>query len=388
MIPHDDSVAIRRKQAPNGVSPAERLLADIIDTVREPLLVLDAEFRVVRTNRAFFETFHVTASDTLGQSLFSLGDGQWDIQPLRALLQDRLPVERELFDVDVDHVFPAIGRRVMLLNARLVVHDGETPQMTLLAIEDVTERRLATQQLMAKQLELRRSNAALNEFAFVAAHDLQEPLRKILSFGERLNTSAGAALDGTGRKYLDRVLDGATRMRSLITDLLTYSQAAASTEPFAATDLAAVARDVVADLEPAIAENHGIVDVGALPTIDADAAQMRRLFQNLIGNALKFRRLGTPPVVQVRGAVSGSECAITVTDNGIGIKLEHREKIFRLFERLHSRAEYPGAGIGLAICRRIVERHGGSIEVADTNGQGSKLTVTLPITRADSEQLA
>jgi light-regulated signal transduction histidine kinase (bacteriophytochrome) len=297
-------------------------------------------------------------------------------------------VERELFDVDVDHVFPAIGRRVMLLNARLVVHDGETPQMTLLAIEDVTERRLATQQLMAKQLELRRSNAALNEFAFVAAHDLQEPLRKILSFGERLNTSAGAALDGTGRKYLDRVLDGATRMRSLITDLLTYSQAAASTEPFAATDLAAVARDVVADLEPAIAENHGIVDVGALPTIDADAAQMRRLFQNLIGNALKFRRLGTPPVVQVRGAVSGSECAITVTDNGIGIKLEHREKIFRLFERLHSRAEYPGAGIGLAICRRIVERHGGSIEVADTNGQGSKLTVTLPITRADSEQLA
>src|SRR6185503_4943879 len=167
--------------AHNGPSAAERLLVDIVDTVREPMLVLDSEFRVVRTNRAFFRTFGVTSRETIGESLFTLGDGQWDIPPLRELLQERLFAERELFDVDVEHVFPRIGRRIMLLNARLIVRDGGSPQLTLLAIEDVTEERRATRLLSARQRELQRSNEALKEFAFVAAHDLQEPLRKILS---------------------------------------------------------------------------------------------------------------------------------------------------------------------------------------------------------------
>src|ERR1051326_5887880 len=137
----------------NGVSPSERLLADVIDTVREPLLVLDAQFRVTRTNPAFFQTFRLPSADTIGKVLFDLGDGQWDIPPLRALLSDRLATERELYDVDVDHVFPGIGRKIMLLNARLVTHGPDVPRIILLAIEDVTERRLTERRLAAQRRE-------------------------------------------------------------------------------------------------------------------------------------------------------------------------------------------------------------------------------------------
>jgi PAS domain S-box-containing protein len=372
--------------AATGISQAERLLLDIIDTVREPLLVLDAEFRVTQTNRAFFQTFRVTPEGTIGKVLFDLGDRQWDIPPLRALLRDRLVAERQLYDVDVDHVFPGIGRKIMLLNARLVTHGPGVPRAILLAIEDVTERRLTERRLAAQRLELQRSNAALNEFAFVASHDLQEPLRKILSFGERLETSAGPVLEGNSRHYLDRMLDAATRMRSLISDLLAYSQITTSETPFATTDLAAIARDVVADLETSIAEAGARVDVGELPVIEADAPQMRQLFQNLLANALKFRRADAPLVVRLETSSqrNGSR-TITVTDNGIGFKQEHGEKIFRMFERLHARAQYAGSGMGLAICRKIVERHGGTIAATSSAGRETTFSVTLPVTQVGME---
>jgi signal transduction histidine kinase len=372
--------------AATGISPAERLLLDIIDTVREPLLVLDDAFRVTHTNRAFFQTFRVTPDGTIGKVLFDLGDRQWDIPPLRALLRDRLAAERELYDVEVDHVFPGIGRKIMLLNARLVTHGPDVPRIILLAIEDVTERRLTDRRLAAQRVELQRSNAALNEFAFVASHDLQEPLRKILSFGERLGTAAGPLLEGSPSHYLERMLDATARMRTLISDLLAYSQIATSETPFVATDLAAIARNVVADLETSIADAGGRVDVGELPVIDADGPQMRQLLQNLLTNALKFRRKDIAPVVQLAmlGQSNGS-CTITVTDNGIGFRQEHGEKIFRMFERLNSRAQYDGSGMGLAICRRIVERHGGTIAATSSAGQGTTFSVTLPVTQAGME---
>lgn len=369
-----------------GPSASERLLASVVDTVREPLLVLDAGFHVVHTNRAFFRTFGVTPADTIGQSLFTLGEGQWDVPELRALLRDQLSEADELFDVDVDHVFPRIGRRVMLLNARRIVQHGDAPRLTLLAIEDVTEQRRSARRLRAQQRELRRSNAALEEFASVAAHDLQEPLRKILSFGERLDTTAAPPLTGDARQYLDRMLAAAARMRTLIGDLLAYSQAAVAREPFARTDLDVVVHEVVADLEVAIADSGGTVHVGPLPTIEADASQMRQLLQNLISNALKFRRRDAPLVVHVgTPAPAADPCTITVSDNGVGVAPEYRERIFRVFERLHSRSEFPGSGIGLAICRRIVERHGGTITVTDGTESGTAIRVVLPLTQTDAE---
>jgi signal transduction histidine kinase len=367
-------------------SPDERLLLDIIDTVREPLLLLDSDFRVTHANRTFFQTFRVAPEDTMGEVLFALGNGQWDIAPLRALLRDRLLAERELYDVDVDHVFPGIGRKIMQLNARLVSHGTDVSGLILLAIEDVTERRLAERLLGVQRRELERSNTALNEFAFVASHDLQEPLRKIVSFGERLGTSAGPLLEGSARQYLDRMLDAATRMRALIGDLLAYSQIKTNAAAFAPTSLAAIVREVVADLETTISDTGGRIEVGTLPAIDADASQMRQLMQNLLSNALKFRRPDVAPVIKVSASISrDGVCTISVTDNGIGFKQEHDEKIFRMFERLHTRTQFQGSGMGLAICRKIVERHSGSIAATSTVGQGTTFTVTLPVNQAEVE---
>jgi PAS domain S-box-containing protein len=369
----------------HDVSVAERLLLDIIDTIREPLLVLDPEFRVTQANRAFCRIFRVEPEDTIGEVLFELGDGQWDIAPLRELLRDKLAIEPRLDDFEVDHVFPGIGRKIMCLNARLVAHGPDTPRIILLAIEDITERRFTEWRLADQRAELQRSNIALDEFASVASHDLQEPLRKILSFGERLNTTAGPVLTGDARRYLERMLNSAGRMRTLIEDLLTYSQVSTRAQSFVSTDLAGIARDVIADLETTIADEGGRIELGELPVIDADPMQMRRLFQNLVGNALKYRRKDESPVVQLSSSHPGArQLTITVKDNGIGFNDQYAEKIFKMFERLHGRMEYEGSGIGLAICRKIVERHGGTITATSTAGQGATFNVTLPITQASA----
>ena len=278
------------------------------------------------------------------------------------------------------HEFPGIGRKIMLLNARLVSQGPNLPRIILLAIEDITERRLTEWRLAEQHRELQRSNAALDEFASVASHDLQEPLRKILSFGDLLSTSAGLALEGNAREYLARMLSAAARMRTLISDLLLYSQVSTRVQPFVSTDLGRIAGEVVADLETVIAESGGRVEVGALPVIAADPLQMRQLLQNLLGNSLKYRRKDTPPVVRLScSSPDARHRAITVTDNGIGFDEKHATKIFGMFTRLHGRAQYAGSGIGLAICRTIVERHGGTIAATSAGGNGATFTVTLPV---------
>lgn len=367
---------------PATLPAAQRLLLDILDTVREPLLVLDDEFRVTHANRAFFRTFQVEPQDTVGTVLFALGDGQWDIAPLREMLRDKLPLESQLDDFDVDHEFPGIGRKIMLLNARLVSQGPDEPRIILLAIEDITQRRYTEWRLAEQHRELERSNEALDEFASVASHDLQEPVRKIISFGDLLNTSAGPALAPNDQERLKRMLNAAGRMRTLIQDLLLYSQVSTRTQPFVRTDLDRIAREVAADLETAIADAAGRVDIGALPSIDADPLQMRQLLQNLLGNALKYRKEGTPPVVRLSAEVRGGvECIITVADNGIGFNEHHASKIFRMFVRLHGRGQFEGSGIGLAICRKIVERHHGTIAATSVADQGATFTVTLPVTQ-------
>jgi len=371
-----------------GTPRAEQLLLDILDTIREPLLVLDESFRVVQANRAFFSTFQVQPHETLGAVLFTLGDGQWDIPPLRELLRDKLAAQPRLEDFDVDHVFPDIGRKIMLLNARLVNQGPEDGRVILLAIEDVTERRFTEWRLDEHRRELERSNAALDEFASVASHDLQEPLRKIMSFGERLESAIGPTITGDARHSLDRMLNAAVRMRTLVQDVLAYSQLTTRTQPFTPTDLSWVAREVVVDLDAAISDSQGTVDVAALPVIDADPIQIRRMLQNLVSNALKYRRKDVPPVVRI-SSTNGTPgwCTLIVEDNGIGFNPAYSEKIFQMFERLHGRTQYEGSGIGLAICRKIVERHGGRIAATSSSGQGATFTVTLPVTHAAPERV-
>lgn len=362
------------------------LAGAIVQTVRNPLLVLDETLRVLVANPAYYRTFRVTAEATEGRALYSLGSGQWDIPRLRGLLEDILPAREQLEDFEVHHAFPEIGPRTMLLNARRLEDPaGTRPPLILLAIEDVTERKQAEAAVRRYTAELERSNAALAEFASVASHDLQEPLRKVRTFGDRLARALGEHLNETARDSLTRMQDATARMQGLINDLLAYSRLSTGEIRFAPVDLDEVVRAAVHDLDDAIQRTGATVELHALPTLEADAAQMRRLFQNLLGNALKFRRPDEAPWVRVAGGLDDAQCVVTVADRGIGFDDEYAERIFGIFQRLHGRTEYEGSGIGLAICRKIVERHDGTIVGRRNAEGGATFTVTLPWTQTHEE---
>jgi signal transduction histidine kinase len=242
--------------------------------------------------------------------------------------------------------------------------------------------------------ELQRSNRELEDFASVASHDLQEPLRKIQVFADRLKANYGGDLSEKGQDYLNRMQNAGSRMQRLITDLLTFSRVTTKMQPFREVDLARIAREVTSDLEIRLEETDGKLEIEELPSIEADSTQMRQLFQNLVGNALKFHRDGVPPVVRIRcepdkGDATGSDASqgtpdagrryrISFEDNGIGFDETYAERIFAVFHRLHGRQEYDGTGVGLAVCKRIVERHHGTITARSKAGHGSTFTVLLP----------
>lgn len=251
-------------------------------------------------------------------------------------------------------------------------------------IRDITERRRIEEALRESASKLERSNRELEDFAYIASHDLQEPLRKIIAFGDRLKIKFAKSLADEGRDYLERMQGAARRMQTLIHDLLTFSRVTTNARPFMAVSLNEVAKNVLSDLEVTTERVKGRVEVGALPEIEADASQMHQLLLNLVANALKFHRREEPPVVSVTGRlienVDGFQrplCEIVVEDNGIGFDEKHLRRIFTVFQRLHGRSEYEGTGIGLAICRKIAERHGGTITARSSPGQGSSFTVTL-----------
>ena len=244
---------------------------------------------------------------------------------------------------------------------------------------------------------LEQSNAELQEFAFVAAHDLQEPLRKVQAFGDRLKLNYSEALDERGMDYMSRMQDASGRMQTLINDLLTYSRVTSKAQPFIEVDLSELAREVVSDLEISVKDADGIVEVGPLPKIEADRTQVRQLLQNIVGNALKFHRPEEPPVVTISGRIlpatsarDGPEpseiCEILVQDNGIGFDEAYRDQIYGIFQRLHGRTEYGGTGLGLAVCRKIVERHGGTISARSTPGEGSTFSITLPVAQVANKE--
>jgi len=248
-------------------------------------------------------------------------------------------------------------------------------------------RKQAVQGLRKLADDLARSNQELEEFAYVAPHDLQEPLRKIRAFGDRLLQRCADQLDEESHRFLERMVVASRRMQTLIDDLLTYSRLTTRSRPLTPVALGEVAQGVLDDLEPQIQEARARVEVGELPTLDADPTQMRQLLQNLISNALKFRQHDVDLVVKVRGRIlegdgpppAAGRTEITVEDNGIGFEQKHAPRIFEMFQRLHGRMEYPGTGMGLAICRRIVDRHHGTIEARSAPGQGATFTVTLPL---------
>lgn len=357
--------------------------AHIADTIREPLLVLDEQMHVLAANRALHSMFRLHPEAVRGCSLYALGDGEWDIPALRTLLESILPHAQPFERFEVDHVFAATGRRVMWLDAREILGAGSAERAILLTIEDITDRRVAEEALAERTLELERSNRELERFAAIASHDLQEPLRKIRTYADLLQQRHALALDETVRDHLQRIVSAAGRMQTLIGDLLQLSRITVAPRPFVQVDLQQVVREVLNDMEVALRESNGTVDVAPLPTIDGDPLQMRQLFQNLLSNAIKFRRPDAAPRITIRSeAEAMSDAAahhvITVCDNGIGFNQQYAALIFEPFERLHGRMEYGGTGIGLAITERIVHRHAGTISAQGTPGRGASITVRLP----------
>ncbi len=285
---------------------------------------------------------------------------------------------------------PFDGRWFLVRAVPVRKEAGEVYAGMVLA-QEITERRLAEEELRATAARLEDSNRELQDFAYIASHDLQEPLRKVQAFGDRLAGRYGAVLEEQGRDYLERMLGAARRMQDLLEGLLRFSRITTNARPFERCDLAQVARQVLADLEVRVEETNASIELGPLPVIDADPLQMRQVLQNLIANALKFTEPGRAPHVRIEAALvrEGGQrlCELRVTDRGIGFDERYLEKIFAVFQRLHGRGSYEGSGVGLAICRKIALRHGGSITATSKPGEGSTFVVRLPAEQAAATAL-
>jgi two-component system sensor kinase FixL len=372
----------------------------ILETSLDPIITINAAGQITEFNRAAEQVFGYSRQEVLGRTpselLFPPADSSTQ--------QDR--IERYLRSGEGSQ----LGRRVEVTARRangelfpaemtmtLSQEHGE-PMLTFF-IRDISQRKRAEEEQARYAAELERSNKELEQFAYIASHDLQEPLRKIRTFGDRLQMKCGQQLDAVGRECLARMQDAAERMQRLIDGLLTLSRVTTQGQEFVPVNLEELVREVVRDLEAQIEKVHGRVEIGHLPTIQADPLQMRQLFQNLIGNALKFHRPEEPPLVRVWGRYLRDRtqraagppdaeefCRIVVEDNGIGFEEKYAERIFQMFQRLHPRDVYEGTGVGLAICRKIVQRHGGTITAQSTPGKGSTFICLLPVFHRKKEK--
>jgi signal transduction histidine kinase len=359
------------------------------------LCMFDKEQRLIVVNRRYLEIYGFSADvvkpgiTLRGLMEYSVSLGNYTAEEAEKALAERNDPAR-LSKRSVIKQRLKDGRVIAVMSEPMA--DGGT----IATYQDITELETTTEKMVEYTKKLERSNRELVDFAYVASHDLQEPLRKIEAFGDRLVRKYLDILPEEGQMFVNRMQSAASRMRQLINDLLSYSRVTTAAAPFAKVSLKDVLSGVLSDLQIRIEETSAQIEIGNMPTVEADAMQMRQLFQNLIGNALKFRKADVAPVIHVSAEITeqhslpieGQAVVITIADNGIGFDQQFKDQIFVIFQRLHSRTEYEGTGIGLATCRKIVERHVGHIDAIGRPGEGSTFLITLPLSQSKKEYAA
>jgi PAS domain S-box-containing protein len=363
---------------------AEARFRSVLDSAPDAIVTIDVDGQITLANAQAERIFGYERAALLGQSVDVLAPAQLRAAHSRhraAYVADphtrSMGLGLELFGQRRD------GTAFPVEISLSPVASGDMLEVIAI-IRDVTAREEAARQLREMTAELVRSNRELEQFAYVASHDLQEPLRMVSAYTQLLARRYHGKLDADADEFIGYAVDGAQRMQHLIRDLLAYSRVGTHVGAFVPVDTGGVIDEVLSDLGPTIAECGGTVTHEMLPHISGDRSQFRQLFQNLIGNALKYRRANAAPAVRVGAALEGNQWHFTVSDNGIGIAPEYAERIFVIFQRLHTQTEYIGTGIGLAICKKIVERHGGKIWVESILGAGTTFHFTVPVPREET----
>ncbi len=350
---------------------ASRRLAALVDGSNDAIVAKTLDGVITDWNAAAERMFGYTAAEAIGR------DVRMIIPP--ASLDEETRILERIRDGASVPAFETVrltkdGREIPVSVSISPIRDalGHVTGASKVA-RDITEAK-------RRDAELRRSNAELEQFAYVASHDLQEPLRMVVNYTELLEQRYKGRLDEKADKYIHYASDGARRMQRLVSDLLEYSRVGSQGKPLAPVAAEAVARSVMDGLRRLVRESEAVVEIGALPVVMADEVQLRQLFQNLVTNAIKFRG-AAPPRVTITASPRDARVCFAVADNGIGMEMQYAERIFQMFQRLHELGKYPGSGIGLAVAKRIVERHGGTIWVESQLGVGSTFYFTLEAAR-------
>jgi len=356
---------------------AAEFAESIINTVREPLISLDQDLRVVTVSRSFYDFFKVKPEETVGQLIYDLGNRQWDIPKLRELLETILPQKAAFDNYEVEHEFVGIGRRTMLLNARQIEQVIGKERIILLAIEDITERKAIEAGLEQTRKDLEVSNKELEAFTYSVSHDLRAPLRAVGGFSRILIDEHAALLPPEVQRYLGLVLSNTLQMGRLVDDLLSFSRFSRQAMADGLVDPAQLVREAM-DLLGGEQPDHTVkLTVGDLLPCRGDRTLLKQVFVNLLSNALKFTRQRSPAIIEVGSSRKDGETIYFVRDNGAGFDMRYVGKLFGVFQRLHSSETYEGTGVGLAIVQRIVHRHGGRVWAEGEPDKGATFYFTL-----------
>ena len=363
---------------------AQNYAENIVSTIREPLLVLDSNLRIISANPSFYRVFSTTSDETQGKLIYEVGNGEWNIPALRDLLENILPKNTSFENYEVDHEFTNLGRRIMLLNPRRIHDEGSQTQKILLAIDDVTERKQAEEKinilnasLVQRATELEAANKELESFSYSVSHDLRAPLRSIDGFSQAVIEDYSGKLDPDGLEYLERIRASSQDMTQLIDDILDLSRITRTEIHLSKVNLSKLAQEVTIELKRLYPDRH--VDFIITSGLEAygDSHLLKLVFDNLLDNAFKFTGKRALGKVEFGAIQYNGEQAYFVRDNGAGFDMAHVDNLFKPFQRLHSKEEFPGTGIGLASVLNIVRRLGGKVWAEGQEDKGATFYFTL-----------